>query len=94
MGSIILTIKNNNIVSYDEAEELVVYDMDNRRIVARLKKPNDPVLIEDLLEEHDLWAIVSKSISPEVAEVLRGIGIKIEITDVASIEDYIREIFI
>jgi predicted Fe-Mo cluster-binding NifX family protein len=94
LGSIILTTKNNKIVDYDESEELVVYDMDSRKIVARLKKPSDPSLIEDLLEEHDPWIIVSGSMSPEVAEVLRDIGVKIEITNGGKLEDYISEVFV
>ncbi|MEM4718346.1 MAG: hypothetical protein QXE81_06310 [Desulfurococcaceae archaeon] len=94
MGSIILTCKNNLIVTYEEAVDLVVYDMDLRKIIGIVRKPSDPLILEDLAEEYDPWVIVTKGISEENEEILRDIGVKIVITKRNNIMEYINEVMI
>lgn len=93
MGSVILTCKGEFIVSYDEADELVIYDMDVKEVVHRVKKPQNPLLLEDLLENFDPWVVVSEYISPEVSEVLRDIGVKVELTKKRKVREFVEEIF-
>jgi len=93
LGSVIMTCKGEFIVSYDEADELVVYDMDVKKIVYRLRKPQNPLLLEDVLEGLDPWVIVSEYISPEVSEVLRDMGVKIELTKKREVREFVAEVF-
>lgn len=94
MGAFIVTSKNGLIVSYEDADELVVYDMDMKSVRAVLKKPNDSTLLEDLLEDYDVWALVTRSISEENAEIIRDAGFKIVLTKALSIDDYIKEVIV
>lgn len=94
MGSAILTCKGEFIVSYDEANELIVYDMDSKRVVYKFKKPSSPLLLEDVLEDFDPWVVVSEYISPEVIEILRDMGVKIEITRRCKVSEYVESVFV
>lgn len=94
MGSLILTCRGELIVSYEEANELIVYDMDSRRVILRIRKPDDPLLLEELLEDHDPWIIVSEYVPPKVYEVLRDMGLKVELTKKCRVVEYLENVFI
>ncbi len=93
MASIVFTCKNNEIVGFNEAEELVVYDMDSKKITARLKKPRSIELLEDILEEYDPWIIATVEVDPEIHDQLREMGFKVEIVKPSKLDDYIEEVF-
>jgi len=93
MASIVFTCKNNEIVGFNEAEELVVYDMDSKKITARLKKPRNIELLEDILEEYDPWIIATVEVDPEIHDQLREMGFKVEIVKPSKLNDYIEEVF-
>lgn len=94
MGTIVFTCKGDTIVSYEDADELLVYDMDSKRLVHKLKKPQDPFLLEDLLEEYDPWVVVSEGVSPEIGGLLRDMGVKLEFTRKRKIGEFLEEVFL
>jgi len=93
LASIVLTCRRGDIVSYVEADELVVFDMDSKDIVARLKKPRDLGLLEDLLEEYDPWVVVTAHVDPEIQEALRDMGFKVEVVKSVKLSEYINDVF-
>lgn len=94
MGTVVLTCRGNTVVSYTEADELVIYDMEARRVVSRLRKPDNPVLLEDMLEDLDAWAILSEGVPPSVSDVIRDMGIKVQLVARRNIKDLIDELFV
>jgi predicted Fe-Mo cluster-binding NifX family protein len=93
MATIVLTCKGDTIVSIEEAEELVVFDIDSKSIVTRIKKPNQLELLEDMLEEYDPWAIVTSQVTDETFELLREMGLKVELVETRKLKDYLEEVF-
>jgi hypothetical protein len=93
LASIVLTCRRGDIVSYVEADELVVFDMDSKDIVARLKKPRDLGLLEDLLEEYDPWVVVTAYVDPEIQEALRDMGFKVEVVKSVKLSEYLNDVF-
>lgn len=92
LANIIISCKDDYVVSYDDADELVVYDMDERKLIDRFKKPRNIHILEDLLEKYDPWALITESLSPEKTEVVRDMGIKIHYVNKRRVEEVIKEI--
>lgn len=93
LPTIILTCIGNDIVSYSRADEIVVYDMDKKDIVSRFKKPQDPLLLEELLEDLDPMILVTTEIPLEVRELMIDMGVKILIVSEQDIDTFINNTF-
>ncbi len=94
MVSVIITCKNDVVVKYEDAREIVIYDMDSKKIVLRREKPPRPELLEDIVEEYDVCAMLTASIEPETEEVFATMGVKVVLVKQSNIEEVINEIFI
>lgn len=94
MVSVIILCKNNLVVSYEEATDVVIYDMDLKKKVLTMRKPPDPNLLEDTIEEYDVCALITSSISPDYREVFEEMGVKPIIVDQNTLDNVIKEIFV
>lgn len=96
MSIAVLTCKGSIVTSYEEAEELIVYDMDSRAVKLSLKKPNNIEVLEDLFEEHgyDFWVFITTSIPEYVKDVIEAMGVKVQIVKSGSLREVLEELFI
>jgi len=92
----VLTCKGSIVTSYDEAEELVVYDMDSRTVKLLLKKPSSIEVLEDLFEDqgYDFWVFITTSISEYMREVIEYMGVKVQIVRSGSLREVLEELFV
>lgn len=93
MTSVIISCKKELVVQYEEADELLIYDMDTRKVVFRGEKPQDPDLIEELVEDYDVCAIITAGITPENRMFFEGIGVKPVLVDKNLVDKVINDIF-
>lgn len=93
MISVMIFCKNNVITSYEEASSIVIYDMDSRKVVLTMEKPSLPDMLEDIVEEYDVCALLTTSISPENRSAFEEMGVKTVIVEQVSIDEVIEEIF-
>jgi len=91
----VITCKREEITSYEDAEELVVYDMDSRTIKFSLRKPRNIEVLEDVLEERgcDLWVFITASIPESVRDIIENMGVKVQIVRRAPLKEILEELF-
>jgi predicted Fe-Mo cluster-binding NifX family protein len=46
-----------------------------------------------MLEEYDPWAIVTSRVTDETFELLREMGLKVELVETRKLKDYLEEVF-
>ncbi|GEM_PF-980121 len=96
MSIAVLTCKGNIVTSYDEAEELVVYDMDSRVVKLSLKKPSSIEVLEDIFEDqgYDFWVFITTSIPEYVRDIIEDMGVKVQIVRSGSLREVLEELFV
>lgn len=94
MVSVIITCKNDRVVSFEEASEVVVYDMDARKVVHKAEKPSRLYVLEDVAEEFDSCALLTTSVSTEVREVLEEMGLKVVLVKPSALAEILSDIFL
>ena len=95
MAVAVFTCRKNYVTSYEDAEELVVYDMDNRTIKFSLKKPRSIEVLEDILEDRncDFWVFITTSIPEDVKSIIEEMGVKVQIVEKSPLKEVIKELF-
>ncbi|MEM4482094.1 MAG: hypothetical protein QXK88_04775 [Desulfurococcaceae archaeon] len=94
LATAVLTCKGDLVVSYNEAEELVIYDMQAKRVISRLRKPSNALLLEEILEDFDPWVIFSEDIPADIVDAIRDMGIKVQLVKGYTVEGLISELFV
>jgi len=90
---ILVTTRDGKISGFEEAKEVVVYDIEEGKIARVLSGRVLLDAIEDLVEELDAWIMFTRSISSENRELIEESGIKTVVTTSGSIEEILREYF-
>jgi len=92
----VLTCKNSCVTSYEESEELVVYDMNERAVKFSLRKPRNIEMLEDILEDRgcDFWVFITADISEDVKSIIEDMGVKIQIVERKPLKEILEELFV
>lgn len=93
MKYVLITVRNDEVSSFEAAEKLLVYDVEEGRPVKSLGRPVTPDLLEDVVEEYDAWVLFTRGITRENREPVEEAGIKIVETRAGSVVDVVKEFF-
>lgn len=91
----VFTCKRDYVTGYEDAEELVVYDMDSKAVMFKVKKPRDIGVLEDILDDEglDLWVFVTASIPEDVKSAIEDMGVKVQLVEKMSLREILEELF-
>lgn len=94
MVSVIISCREGLVVEYEEADELFIYDMDLKKVVFKCKKPRDQDVLEELIENYDVCAMITAGVAPENRLLFEEVGIKLVIVDKSRLDKIISDIFV
>jgi len=93
MNTLLVSINNNGeIVGYEEADYIIVFEMESRKMIRRFQ-PNQTNVLEDIIEASDSCILVTTSISSEKLLEIEEYGVKVIFVDKKDLRDFLSEIF-
>ncbi|MEM0356041.1 MAG: hypothetical protein QXT88_02785 [Desulfurococcaceae archaeon] len=93
MNTLLVSINNNGeIVGYEEADYITVFEMESRKMIRRFQ-PNQMNVLEDIIEASDSCILVTTSISSEKLLEIEEYGVKVIFVDKKDLRDFLNEIF-
>jgi len=93
MNTLLVSINNNGeIVGYEEADYIIVFEMESRKMIRRFQ-PNQTNVLEDIIEASDSCILVTTSISSEKLLEIEEYGVKVIFVDKKDLRDFLNEIF-
>ncbi|MEM1627963.1 MAG: dinitrogenase iron-molybdenum cofactor biosynthesis protein [Desulfurococcaceae archaeon] len=94
MRYVLITCSGENVVDFNSAKDIVLYDVVENKIVKRIEKPENLDYLEELIEQYDPWLLFTLSIDPELYGYIEETGIKIIIVaDKKTVEELIKDYF-
>ncbi len=86
-----LTVKDGDIVGFDEAEELIFIDLDTgeRHTVS---KPPSANSLEDLMENYDPAVLFCREIPSELKWLIEEFGVKVISNAAGNVNEFLNKI--
>lgn len=93
MNTLLASIDTDGeIVGYDEADYIVVFEMETRKLVKRFQ-PNQMNVFEEIMDASDSCILVTSRISDEKLVEIEEYGVKVIVVDKKSLREFLDEVF-
>lgn len=93
MNTLLISVNaDEDIVGYDEADYIMVFEMETRKVISRFR-PSQVDVLEEVVDSSESCILVTSNVSEERLLEIEDYGVKVIIVARKNLHEFLNEIF-